>query len=170
MEDGSLVKLGDMTRADAPDEPDEPVEPTNWLPLATLADGDTHTISNGIVSDVRLGTSNGEYRTLAGHKTTGFIPVKYGDELFIYNITLGGGNEFICYYGEDKLRVIPNSNTGIPLAEACTATEGGYTTPIDSSVFAALGNVSANIANIRLCGSGITANTVINIKRNGEWR
>jgi hypothetical protein len=142
---------------------------TNWLPLATLADGDTHTISNGIVSDVRLGTSNGEYRTLAGHKTTGFIPVKYGDELFIYNITLGGGNEFICYYGEDKLRVIPNSNTGIPLAEACTATEGGYTTPIDSSAFAALGNVSANIANIRLCGSGITANTVINIKHNGEW-
>jgi uncharacterized surface protein with fasciclin (FAS1) repeats len=143
---------------------------TNWLPLATLADGDANTISNGIVYNKRLGTSNGEYRDLTGHKTTGFIRVKYGDEVFIYNITLGGGNEFICYYGEDMLRVIATSNTGMTLADVCTAVEGGYTTPINSSVFSALGNVSAKIEYIRICGSGITENTVINIKRNGEWR
>lgn len=142
------------------------VNTTNWIPISTLADGDTKTIENGIVYSTRLGTSDGGYRDATGIQTSGFIPVKLGDIVYMSNIgTIGnnGTNEYICFYKSDYSKLV----NGVELKAIMDTQEDNMY--VGAITTANLSTLTSDIAYIRICSSALTTSTVLQIKRDGKW-
>lgn len=92
-EEGNTYLLGSYTK-----EP-EPTY-TNILPLAINSDGTLYNGGQGWKTDTRLSSSGNESTSNAsGIEVTGFIPVVYGDSLYLKNIEMirQGTNADKCY-------------------------------------------------------------------------
>ena len=79
-------------------------EPTNQIPLYVGANGE-----KGYKTNVRVSGSSGNESTTSasGLETTGFIPFKYGQNIYIKDITFEAhGYQNVVYYNADKAIVV----------------------------------------------------------------
>lgn len=104
---GDVVISAVATAVEVPDEPEQPDPATiNQIPLAVDADGNPYNGGKGYKTDYRLKGSSGAEEASTGTDITGFIPVKYGDTVYLENIK--GDSQFIQFHSAVK-----NSNAAI---------------------------------------------------------
>lgn len=103
--EGNLVEIGTMTQSG-----EVPYEYINQIPISTAADGSVYN-STGYKNEYRLNTSGAE-TAASGMGTTGFIPCKPGDILYMSGIATKGANSIGWY----KLQFYNESKTSIGLA------------------------------------------------------
>lgn len=141
------------------------VEITNWIEEV------------GYTTGKRLSLSSGGETTSSAtdYECTGFIPAKYGDELYIENVDLTSENATnIIFYDSAKNPLAVNTaktQYGTQLnylfVTKGTQTGAGYSTAI-----VAEGSIEAlptTVEFIRIGSKSITSESVLNIKRNGVW-
>ena len=86
-EDGTVTEIGTLNHCYVP----EPTY-TNVLPLAINSDGSAYNGGQGWKSGTRLNSSGAESTSNATEiEVTGFIPVKYGDKVYLGDITMNNG-------------------------------------------------------------------------------
>ena len=141
---------------------------TNWIPRST-DENDQPISANGLLANTRLSLSSGSASTASGCSTTGFIPVQYNDQLYLEDITISGAaNEHITMYKDEDgpVRMTASGNTGTTLSTFFEASGDGYIATLNSGKWSAITDV---IAFIRISSPTLTENTILRIKRNGEW-
>ena len=144
------------------------VEPTNWIPISTDASGNSFG-TNGIQNNARMSLSSGGLSTGAtGFSATGFIPVQFGDYLYLENITISGEvtNEYITFYKSDRTSKVGGSNYGTYLGTVFKKDGNGYGCTLNAATLASL---TSELAFIRFSSASLTNNTILRIKRNGNW-
>ena len=164
MDDGSYTDAGTLTVVLTPEEP-EPEAVINWIPNSTNADGTPYVGTNGekgYKTGYRLSSSGGTESAQAGYEVTGFIPVKWGDTIYLKGIVTGtDGKNNICFYKSDKTH-INGAYTGSVFTE--TSGDVKYRT-LAKGILDDLTTNASNIAFMRLSSSEITDNSIITINQ-----
>jgi hypothetical protein len=97
------------------------VEYTNQLPISTGTgtaiyggDYDGNGVNDGYQQNTRLGSDGTDRTGVAGIYATGYIPVKYGDMVYLKNCQMlkGATNNQVAFYGADK-KILLRGTTGI---------------------------------------------------------
>lgn len=138
------------------------VEITNWIEQV------------GYITDTRLSISSGGTTAASGYECTGFIPAKYGDELYIENVDLTEENATnIIFYDSEKNQMVVNTSGryGTQLYYVFvtngTQTGDGYSATLMRA--GALDALPETFEFIRIGSKSITAESVLHIKRDGVW-
>ena len=96
-DDGNLITIGTLEHT---------AGYTNQIPISTDTDGSIYNDGQGWKTDCRL-NSSGLVAALEGMEVTGFIPIRYGDTVYLKNVgyTPGRGNitqSYIFCYDSNK--------------------------------------------------------------------
>lgn len=87
----------------------EETEPeiVNLIPLSTNTDGTPYESGKGYKTGYKISVSGGGESSSSGIEVTGFIPVSYGDTLYLKGITFAssGSNDNYCFYDSNKSRI-----------------------------------------------------------------
>ena len=136
----------------------------NQIPISTDSSGNLFVGANGEAgykTDTRLSVSGSE-KTQSGHETTGFIPAKYADTIYLKNITITSStSEVMCFY-DSNYAVLVGTYTEFVFG----ATSGGVVSKKVSDI--ALDSLTTNadkIAFVRISANEINANSVITINQ-----
>ena len=136
----------------------------NQIPISTDSSGNLFVGANGEAgykTDTRLSVSGSE-KTQSGHETTGFIPAKYADTIYLKNITITSStSEVMCFY-DSNYAVLVGTYTEFVFG----ATSGGVVSKKVSDI--ALDSITTNadkIAFVRISANEINANSVITINQ-----
>ena len=161
---------------------DEPIEgggsdvttPINQIPISINADGTPFVGTNGekgYKTNTRLSISSGGESTssASGLETTGFIPIKAGDTIYIKGITIDADSttQPICWYNAN----FEPSKTGGANSGGAYAGQvfGGVNGEVASVVFNATNlnnhNVNEDVAYIRLTAKEINENSILTINQ-----
>ena len=136
----------------------------NQIPISTDSSGNLFVGANGEAgykTDTRLSVSGSE-RTQSGHETTGFIPAKYADTIYLKNITITSAtSEVMCFYDSNYAVLVGTYSEFV-----FGATSGGVVSKKVSDI--ALDSITTNadkIAFVRISANEINANSVITINQ-----
>ena len=150
---------GDIPAPDAPETPDIPSTGyINKIPLSTDASGNPYNNGQGWKTGYRLSGSSGNESAQEGTEVTGFIPVKYGDTVYLKDIT-DDGTHVICFYKSDYSFLAASAHN--------TAFGGAIGGEIVS--FVVNGNLHSSmvsesgIAFMRVSATEITADSIITV-------
>ena len=154
LEDGTTVEIGELTLSS--DEPDTSVY-TNQIPLSTEADGTLYNNGQGFKTGYRISGSSGNESAQDGTEVTGFIPVKYGDTVYLKGI-VDDGTHIIALYNSNHEKIVSLTTSQIPVT--LDGSVSSFTIPT-----AAITNASSNTdyAFIRLSATQITADSIITV-------
>lgn len=136
---------------------------TNLLPLAVDADGNDYVGTNGedgYKTGYKMSTSSGNESETSGAYCSGFMPVGYGEEVYIKNITLHSGANVnnVVFYDANKAKVIGAAGgTAGQFNSGVNYEDGVYHT--SSDVFA----TRTDIAFFRFSCGGITGETIVTV-------
>ena len=81
-EDGTYTEIGTLTVGELP----QPEVIVNQIPISTSSNGELFNGDLGYKSNLRIRTSNGEEQEATDKEATGFMPIKYGQTIYIKNI------------------------------------------------------------------------------------
>lgn len=172
MSDGTLVDAGTLTVVLTP----EPEPIINWIANSINADGTPYVGTNGekgYKTNVRLSTSTGTESTssASGIKTTGFIPAKVGDTMYIKDITIDATKttNAITFYKSDFSPAKTGGANNPGVSWSYTSFKDGVNGELRSMVLNAstIGNNNFNedVAYIRICAAVIDENSILTINQ-----
>lgn len=139
------------------------VEIVNQIPISTDASGNLFVGTNGEAgykTGYRLSSSSGNESAASGVEVSGFIPLKYGDTVYIQNITIiEGGQNSVCLYDSSHSKIAGGYMAtlfgGVVNGEIASVT-------INSSTFT---GASSDIAYIRISANEITENSILTVNQ-----
>ena len=158
MEDESLIDIGELVLF-------EPEEVINQIPISTDASGNLFVGTNGEAgykTGYRLSTSIGNEIEHAGTEVTGYIPVKYGDTLYIRGITISASatTEAIVWYDASYAR-LGGSYAGTFFGDVT----GEVKSNVLNSTTLPSGTFTEDVAYIRVAAGEINASSVITVNQ-----
>lgn len=141
---------------------------TNMIPLSINSDGSEYVGANGedgYKTNTRL-NSSGVEATLAGTSVTGFIPVKYGDTVYLKDVAFAPGvdstGDYLHFYNSSFAHVggaKSNQFSGIDhvATNATTDASTGYLTSF------VLGDETIGYAYMRISAAGLDNTAIITV-------
>ena len=160
MTDGTYADAGTLTVTLTP----EPEVVINWIADSVKVDDTPFVGTNGekgYKTGYRLSNSSGNESAQSGYEVTGFIPVKYGDNVYIKNVTLAGdGKCNVAFYRADKSFIVGTYTTSV-----FTASNGGAHYGAITNANIGLDAITTDIAFMRVSSSDITENSIITINQ-----
>ena len=134
------------------------VEIVNKIPLSTDASGNPYNNGQGWKTGYRLSGSSGNESAQTGTEVTGFIPVKYGDTVYLKGIT-DDGTRVIGFYKSDYSMLATSTHK-----TAFGGAIGGETVSfvVNGNIATALVS-TADIAFMRVSATEITADSIITV-------
>jgi hypothetical protein len=158
MEDGSAIDIGELSLA-------EVVGIINQIPISTDASGKVLVGANGekgYKPNTRISASSGEERSIDGIETTGFIPCKYNDIVYIKNVTVTSStNENMAFYDSEKAFI-----AGYYTKDFFGATTGALANGSpNKAVSDALTAEKDRLAYIRISANTISADSIVTINQ-----
>ena len=153
---------------------EQPVTYTNQIPISTDTDGSVYN-TNGFKSGYRL-DSSGAPSPLSGCYITGFIPVKEGDTVYMYNVhnekvasgSVSPSNQRLSYYDANKAYIC-QINGGQSTLQS-RVYDGDILTQFKVNDYTAGGTTydMANVAYFRIAAAYIGADSVITVNQTIE--
>ena len=161
---GGTITIAEVTGDIVITAVSEEIVIVNQIPISTDSSGNLFVGANGEAgykTDTRL-SINGPEKTQSGHETTGFIPAKYADTIYLKNITITGAtSEVMCFY-DSNYAVLAGTYTEYVFG----TTSGGVVSKKVSDIV--LDKLTANadkLAFVRISAKEINANSVITINQ-----
>jgi hypothetical protein len=159
-EDGKFVQLGVWEVGGSV---------TNILPLAVNSDGTLYNGGKGYKEGYRLNSSGAE-TAQTGMNVTGFMPVKWGEDVYLSGISMLPNNSstgryvYVNLYGSDftsRGRISGNNSAWPSASNSMEMDASGNVTrfTLDSTNFTLMANFE--IAYMRLSAQGIDGNSII---------
>lgn len=133
------------------------VEVVNQIPLSTDANGNLFNGGQGWKTGYRLG-GDGTEKALSGIEVTGFIPISYGDTIYMKNIT-DDGTHIMGVYNSSHAKIGTRTFTNI----FGGAVSGELLSMVVDNNWATETGASSGVAYLRVSATEITADSIITV-------
>lgn len=130
---------------------------TNRIPLSKDASGDAFNGGQGWKTGYRLG-GDGTEKALSGIEVTGFIPIVYGDTIYMKNIT-DDGTHIMGVYNSSHAKIGTRTFTNI----FGGAVSGQVLSMVVNDKWATETSVNSDVAYLRVSATEITADSIITV-------
>jgi hypothetical protein len=135
------------------------VEIVNQIPLSTDANGNLFNGGQGWKTGYRLG-GDGTEKALSGIEVTGFIPISYGDTIYMKNIT-DDGTHIMGVYNSSHAKIGTRTFKNI----FGGAVSGELLSMVVDDKWATETGASSGVAYLRVSATEITADSIITVNQ-----